>query len=40
MFPEKIELHMIEGAHHNDLPSYPEFYELLYEILYIQPKKE
>ncbi len=40
LFPEKIELHMIEGAHHNDLSSYPEFYELLYEILYITPEKE
>jgi len=38
LYPEKIELHKIAGAHHNDLPSYPEFYKLLYEILYIHPE--
>ncbi len=37
LFPEKIELHKIEGAHHNDMPTYPEYYELLYKILYFTP---
>ena len=40
LYPYKIQLHKIEGAHHNNLPSYPEFYELLYQILYINPEQE
>lgn len=39
LYPNKISLHPIEGAHHNDLPEFPEFFELLYDILYIEPTK-
>jgi alpha-beta hydrolase superfamily lysophospholipase len=37
LYPEKIMLHSIIGAHHNDLPEFPEFFELLYDILYVAP---
>ncbi|MEO5583269.1 MAG: alpha/beta hydrolase [Saprospiraceae bacterium] len=37
LFPAKIILHPIQNASHNNLPEYPEFYTLLYEILYIKP---
>ncbi len=37
LYPEKISLHSIEGGHHNDLPEFPEFFELLYDILYVAP---
>ena len=39
LYPEKITLHPIEGGHHNDLPEFPEFFELLYDILYVEPRK-
>lgn len=32
-FPEKINLFKIEGGHHNDLPEFSEFFEILYDIL-------
>ena len=38
LYPDKIELHSIEGGRHNNLPDYPEFFELLYDILYVPPK--
>lgn len=37
LYPDKIILHAIEGARHNNLPDYPEFFEILYEILYVKP---
>jgi hypothetical protein len=37
LFPEKITLHPVAGAHHNNLPDFPEFFELLYDILYVSP---
>jgi alpha-beta hydrolase superfamily lysophospholipase len=37
LYPDKITLHGIEGARHNNLPDYPEFFEILYEILYAKP---
>jgi pimeloyl-ACP methyl ester carboxylesterase len=37
LYPDKIHLHPIEDAHHNDLPQFPEFFELLYDILYVVP---
>ena len=37
LYPDKIELHAIEGARHNNLPEYPEFFEKLYHILYVKP---
>lgn len=38
LYPDKISLNPIEGAHHNDLPEFPEFFELLYDILYVAPE--
>jgi alpha-beta hydrolase superfamily lysophospholipase len=40
LYPEKITLHAIEGARHNNLPDYPEFFETLYQVLYVKPKSE
>jgi len=37
LYPEKIKLHAIEGARHNNLPDYPEFFEILYSVLYVKP---
>jgi pimeloyl-ACP methyl ester carboxylesterase len=37
LYPDKIILHGIEGARHNNLPDYPEFFEILYEVLYVKP---
>ena len=38
LYPDKIVLHGIEGAHHNNLPEYPEFFEILYNIMNVNPK--
>ena len=35
--PDNITLFEIEHAHHNNLPDFPQFYEHLYDILYIKP---
>lgn len=32
-YPQKVHLITIEGGHHNDLPSFPEYHEWLYDIL-------
>jgi pimeloyl-ACP methyl ester carboxylesterase len=40
LYPDKVMLHPVEGAHHNNLPDYPEFYELLYDILYVTPDEK
>ncbi len=40
LYPAKIELHAIEGARHNNLPDYSEFFEILYSVLYVKPKTE
>jgi hypothetical protein len=37
-YPSKITLHGIEGARHNNLPEFPEFFEVLYTILYVKPQ--
>ena len=37
LYPEKINLHKIEGAGHNNLPEFASFFDLLYKILYIKP---
>lgn len=37
LHPGKVHLHPVEKAHHNNLPDFPEFYELLYDILYVRP---
>jgi fermentation-respiration switch protein FrsA (DUF1100 family) len=34
LVPEKVTLHTIEGAGHNNLPSYPLYHDLLYDILH------
>lgn len=39
LYPDKVILHPVEGAHHNDLPDFPQFFELLYDILYVDPVK-
>ena len=38
LYSDKIMLHPIVGGHHNDLPSFPKFFELLYDILYVAPE--
>lgn len=37
LHPDKIALHPIKGARHNNLPDFEEFYEVLYDILYVAP---
>lgn len=37
LYPSKILLHRIEGARHNNLPDFPEFFEILYTVLYVKP---
>ncbi|MBK8556985.1 MAG: alpha/beta hydrolase [Lewinellaceae bacterium] len=32
--PDNITLHRIEGAGHNNLPDFPEYHELLYDLLH------
>jgi hypothetical protein len=32
--PDRIALHPIEGAGHNNLPDFPEYHDLLYDILH------
>lgn len=39
LYPDKITLHAIEGARHNNLPDFEEFFEELYQILYVKPVK-
>jgi pimeloyl-ACP methyl ester carboxylesterase len=40
LYPDKVILHPVEGAHHNNLPEYAEFYELLYDLLYVVPEEK
>jgi len=40
LYPGKITLHGIKGGHHNDLPQFDEFFEILYDILYVDPDFE
>ena len=37
LYPSKIKLHGIMQGHHNDLPQFAEFFEILYDILYVDP---
>jgi len=39
LYPDKITLHTIEGGRHNNLPDFSEFFEQLYDILYVAPEK-
>jgi hypothetical protein len=32
--PEKIKLYPIENAGHNNLPDFPEYHDILYDILH------
>ena len=34
LMPDKIMLHPIAGAGHNNLPDFPEYHDLLYDILH------
>ncbi|MDX2278714.1 MAG: alpha/beta hydrolase [Saprospiraceae bacterium] len=36
LLPEKIQLHPIIGASHNNIPSFPEYHDLLYDLLHEQ----
>lgn len=40
LYPDKIQLHPIHGAKHNNLPEFAEFFEILYEILYVKPSPD
>lgn len=40
LFPDKITLHNIEGGRHNNLPEFPEFFEILYNILNVKSDKQ
>jgi len=37
LYPEKITLHPIPTGGHNNLPNFPEFFEVLYDVLYVKP---
>lgn len=37
LYPEKILLHPIPKGSHNNLPDFPEFFEILYDVLYLKP---
>ena len=39
LFPNKVTLHAIEGGRHNNLPDFPAFFEVLYDVLYVEPSK-
>lgn len=39
-YPSKIELHAVPGARHNNLPEFREFFETLYDILYVHPESQ
>lgn len=36
LYPDKITLHEIEGGRHNNLPDFPEFFDILYNVLYVK----
>ncbi len=40
LYPDKISLIKIVDGHHNDLTDFPEFFETLYDILYVKPVSE
>lgn len=40
LVPEKITLHTIPGGGHNNLPSYPLYHDLLYDILHVAFEEE
>lgn len=38
LYPDKVTLHSIESGRHNNLSLFPEFFEILYNILYVKPE--
>jgi alpha-beta hydrolase superfamily lysophospholipase len=38
--PQTVQLHPIPGAGHNNLPDYPEYHDLLYDILHETPAQD
>ena len=40
LYPDKVTLHKITNGRHNNLPEFPEFFEILYNILYVKPTAE
>ncbi len=40
LYPDKITLHKITGGRHNNLPEFSEFFEILYNVLYVTPSAE
>jgi pimeloyl-ACP methyl ester carboxylesterase len=40
LYPDKVTLHKITNGRHNNLPEFPEFFEILYNILYVKPVAE
>ena len=40
LFPDQVTLHKIKDGGHNNLPEFPEFFEILYNILYVKPVVE
>jgi pimeloyl-ACP methyl ester carboxylesterase len=40
LYPDKISLHKIDEARHNNLPEFPEFFDTLYNILYVKPEPQ
>jgi hypothetical protein len=39
LYPDNVTLHPIEGARHNNLPDFAEFFEVLYTILDLKARK-
>ncbi|MBS1977472.1 MAG: alpha/beta fold hydrolase [Bacteroidetes bacterium] len=39
LYPERVSLHPIAGARHNNLPDFSDFFEELYDILYVKPSQ-
>ncbi|HRW99645.1 MAG TPA: alpha/beta hydrolase, partial [Cyclobacteriaceae bacterium] len=37
LYPDKVSLHPIEGGKHNNLPEFPDFFEVIYDVLYVKP---
>lgn len=40
LYPDKVTLHPVLNGRHNNLPDFPEFFEILYDILYVKPAKD
>ncbi len=40
LYPDKVTLHKIINGRHNNLPEFSEFFEILYNVLYVTPSAE